>query len=1010
MVSLLALTSSTLIASAVILTNLTLNTVIEGKVKDLNYHLIIFVYGGYDVYSRGGLINSLNKIYAENFLIDSFIIIPVELVSTSNTDVKVNGLSIEIANICLLHIPILNDTLVYSTHRSLMNFGKYTSIKEPFINLTIGNRTYGPFLFVKKLDDVTRSLSNTYRKYVGSEVDFIQDQYNPLTIVFNTIYIKTPYRNESIFVLTGSSELYLRIAETLEAIGAKPISIPLTDVYYENYVAKRTEVNTPGRIVFSIINLNPKRVAEGFGADYSFSKVYGLIKYVNNAVHPFRVGVLDDRVLIELINVRRGDYQFRNSVGIAVIPVLFISFIMFVKIPSILLSLCRREIALLKVRGVSSKILYRSFILNMIIWIIIGSSFSILLAPLVVSFINYGSIPIVQYAKLLNIILNPHYIAVSIAITLALSIGSFIKSYIEIQSIESQEFFKPYFTTKAFIGGEKVSGLYVILLVFSIYVVVRMLILNPYRILVSYEESPLASFISVILLILEPITLLFGSVILVYTIVKTLTIFPGLTGRIVSLISKLFTRKYSPLITRLLYLKYVYVALALIVGNFSLSLLASGVMSLDLTNDLYTRVGYAMHGDLGYILIKPIVVKNVERIYSELDRIDVILSGKGFRYSLGFIFLGFVDQGWLTNCFNVIPITEKNISIHICKAVWIEIANKKIPISYVVFVDDNVNDVAKVIDELSYVSSMKRSLDELSSGGKAIYIFNRRCEEELRRSIYDYNEPYIGVAKLNVAGVKSLDINVIDSARNIPFINALVDAGARFIPHFVTTLEYSGLSTLPVVAPYERGLIMNLKDLHAFEGYGLFGYIFILVPKNAYVEVEGYDRYPVSRTERFIEDTLGLMNLSHKFTLIMGLCMLTSCIIVASALSYIIVTENMKIFVVMSGRGVSVKDIYVATVAEVVSITLLYLIPGVIAGLIIGYGLSLVTTQSFELTQVVPIYIDEAYGTTPRLIMSKTLALSLISSIAVSLSVAFMVIKLLWKKVLTQTLRIIGGF
>lgn len=1010
----LSLASASLLSSSLIIASYTINTVLAKEISRLPYHLIIYTYSTNQYRDSRELNMNLTNIISRSNLINNSVSILVETRIVKK--IVVGNTTINNSRVNLMLVPELNDTIIFP----------YGKIREKIISsnipkldlkvkVNIGNTSFETSIAYRE-EELKHYLNIAFIKAFDKPyIATYEGSVNPYIYVFDKLRMGIREDYNGLFVLTGSSEVFNSIINEV-GINDSIAKLTLDDIYYIGEQSYSSKVEIHGSTVLVILNLNAEELSRGYGATHTINKVFELLNYLENSVKPLELNLLDDWVIIKLINIKQGDQQFRLAIGITLLPIMFIVWIILSKTPEFLISVHKREIALLKIRGVSTKLVFKGFLQSVLIYTTIGTTIGLFISPILPSLILRKTIDFETYIRDFYLITDPFMLVLVFGLTYVLCIGHLINGLKEISRIEPLEFIRTSYSTTQF---ERLTTSFYVLIALTIYITLRYTILNPFKLLYSSQYSLVAQVISVILLVLEPVTTLFGPVIVVYTLSKLLTSYPQISYKLIEGVSKVFTKKYHGLIAKFSRTKLNYLALAMITSYFSLSLLFGSIIAIDLTKNIYERSGIAMHGGYDFILYKPISISNYTDLVREMENVSSMLSNSSVKYSSGLLILGYTPfKGENIEYHSSLAIQVEGKDIPLYKTIYLSVPGYNIPISYILFIDNNFITLSKVVEELSYTGKFGDSLNQLvETPFSSIYVFNTRGEAIVKKQ-YLNNKPYVGNAEIKFGSHTLINTQVLASARNIPLSTALVRAGLRGLPIFQTELPYSGLASFPISVPTERGLIMRYDDFktiisetrkHGYKG-SYFGYILVFC--KGYASITGsteFKSYYLDVIKTDIDKFVDTMCLSHKFTLFTSICLYVASQLVLSILAYAIVFENMRSNALMIGRGVSIEDVYKLCVFETLSLLIICLVPGIVAGFMIGYGLSRISMQIFELVEVTPIFIDEAFGVTTVFVIPLPAIIATLVAIIVPLTLALIITSTSWKKTLKESIKVLTG-
>ncbi len=1017
-----------LISSSFSLTNYYLLDLSRNALSGLNYHLILYIEGEkhpwntekqYNDLIRKDLVMEINYVYVEAYYINK-------------TYIEINNRIIDSkTRLLLIYIPDLRGNYLYSLRGIVRN--KIASIcgisfpakkSLPNIVLRIINKTYS-VSYISSSNTLYAILDNAYGissiEYSGLGKEYVNPYRDILTMFFigETRILKTSsHEGENLcplILLSGNKTLYRDISITLAYNNMSSAELIVNDIIYENNFYEITQKYIErGKVLLPIIYFDLEKLMIGFSLETTVMKIDNYIRDLKRDIGVSSVGIASSPIYIRLENMRGSEQIFRYSTIISILPSFLIIWLTASKTPPVIIAVSRKTIALLRIRGVSLRRIKYMFTLSLLLWLIPGGIAGFLVGPIISNILYRGEIDLANYILTLETLADPLTMVIVLSIAVLLMIGAVRTGFKSLERISPREFMKPTLLAETPLVERGLSKTTILLLILSAYYVLRILVINPYKIMAETQNPGILLVIaSIIMIVLEPIILLFGPVILIYGVAKLMISYPDKIGGLASRIASLFTRRYRALVARFIEIKPARIALTIVLSSFALSLLLGGLAGIDSIKSAYSITGSAVHGDIDYLIARPVLLPSGEsggEIFTNLSIIDKYVNG---TYAYGVILLG-VSGGNVRPVSRMVSISFNGTLYIVGKTFYTKIDDEKIPLGYILFLSKNFMDIVSVPSSLGIDNDFSKALrDVLEKGDRAIYVYNSVAEEETgyKYSVvipHGYIDTYIGD--------NHVDRYIVTcSSRNLPVVGGLQRLNG--IPIYHTSIRYSDIASIPLYAPYERGLITSLNELSFYtktlKNFGkntfLFGYFLVFV-KGEIIESsklirKGYMVIPLNDLRNSIDNVESYMSISLDFTVSMGVSLFLVTLVVLSLISYSIIYENLYSYTLMRGRGVSSREVYGLSIAEAFSIAILSILPGLFLGLFLGYGLPALSTQSLTTTR---LYIDNAYGVslltslTPRSIV----VVSIIFVLPIIIS--WIIVHLTYRRVVREALILIS--
>lgn len=1034
-VFLTGLAITTLLTSSLALTNYYLRDVSVFSLKGLNYHILLYIAGyekpwkleeKYSWIINQEIVSKTYSVYVELYSIPNNIVLKIGN-NPVNKPVKILG---------LLYIPGLNNTLLYSPQAFLED----NNIIICGCNITAGNSFYRDLLlqigdnkFLVKYPVhksphkiVLDELDQAYASLIGQLTISPGEQgVNPYVKIFDEIILQggvftyspgiTREKQCAIIVLTGDKNYYIELSNITRKYSMSPVNIRVKNILFEagHYFTEFKTIST-GQMLISIIWFAQDKLQLGVSISTAISAIDKYVKVLRSRVLGASTGIIDSPLYLRLTSMFGAEQLFRIATALTIIPAFLMIWITSSKVPPVIISITRKTIALLRIRGISIDRIKKAFTYTLLLWVLPGSLLGLLAGPFLSNILYHGTIDLESYLLILTTVSDPLTILIVIIVSLILMIGSIISSFKVIEKIKPIEFLRPSILGELPIVEKGVSKITILLLLLGIYYVLRTTIINPYTI---KPENIFMVFVQLILLILESIILLFGPIILIYSVAKLMISFPDKIGLIASKIASSIARKYHVLIARFIEVKPARIALTIVLSSFATSLLIGGFAGSDAMSNMINSIGTSVHGNTDYLIAKPIIIdqnKAIEYILGNVSSATPYIKGK---YVYSYLLIGVISPQAPSRTYEsvIISINRKEYSVY--KNIYIKTPEeiRYVPLGYVLFITGNYTSIVDVIDNIGFDKNFVNSIKEIEKRiDSAIYVFNPAIEDKY--GIPYAKTPYKGEADIYLSDKHVYTIKIIETAMNLPVI-----AGYRPLQGFDTyyaELTQTEIASIPIYAPMERGLIVSINNIEDYistlklfgHNTTFFGYVLI------YVRGEITERSTLVRNGYLIislkdirEEVINMdiyMTLSMDFTIAMGATLFLITLVIISLLSYSIVYENLYSYTLMRGRGISNKDVYLLSFAETFSISILSIMPGILLGIFLGYGLPALSSQTIGVTD---IYIDTAYGITLILSMSQRSYAVLATIILLPITISWIIVYLTYRKIVREALMLIGS-
>ncbi len=1014
LILLMGLAITSLILSALGISYLYIGDTANLLVSKLPYHMILFYGGKSDPWI---LENEVNKLFSRSE-ISGYINVYVESFRGSNHVLMINDTLVNVSSysISIIYYPGLHhnySVLMINPRNPLLR--NITRISG-FTRVVFSNKTIIYMYVTNSFSTVYDSLSRAYINILKSRGLYISGSTagleNPYILIYNSIVRERSYYSYdlSMILLTGDRGYFIKLSRRLSQIlvsntisiyGHKTVITPSgfssTSIYYGI---------RSGKLLLSIIFFNPKKVVSGLSIEASIGRIENIIGDLTGIDHGVISGVFDDRITYHLASYRMTEQLIRLSTIVALLPSLVIIWLSASKIPPTIVSTMRKIIALLRIRGVSITRIRNTVLYSIIIWVIAGGIIGVPLGPLLSLILYHGIGGVGEYYDLSSMLMDPLTIALAIGTELAIMLGSLSSTFRMLRSIEPSEFTKPTILTELpFISRGIGKGTW-ILLVLSIYYVIRVFnIVNPLRILATTNPNPLTIIAGVLMLMLEPIISFFGPVILIYTIAKLLIAYPDKLSSLISGIAGWISREYKVLVSRLVMIKPAHIALLIVLGTFSTGILLGGLVGVNSVNAMYTSTYYALTGGVDYVLYRPVTISSINQLIGYVRNASSLINGS---YTYALLVIG-TNKSSIMGFNRIIRWNTRTYIVYDT----LYLGNPVNTYTWILFIPDNYSSIVKIYDGLGYDSSTHRYFSIIHSVRDSAILVNNIAAVR-RGDATGVKNPYSGWGRLLLDNKYFSRINIVGTIRNIPGVKCFSTPSFLEYMFRERSVSYGANAEIELVYPTRPGLIMSMKMLGEYiesakqKGYGLVGFLFILVRGSVKASsIHGFDMDSLSSTRDSIDTIIKYMVMGFDNNIAMGLSLFIITLIIIAMVTYTIIYENLYTYTLMRGRGVSRDKVYRLCFAEVFSISLISILPGLFIGLFLGYGLQSMTMQYAYTAQ--PMSLTDVYGVSFTLMINTWFIIYSATIFLLPILLAMILVRKLYGRVEREAISLIGS-
>lgn len=836
--------------------------------------------------------------------------------------------------------------------------------------------------------------------------EYILVPTNPLPHLVREVIGSSKYErfgpSASVAIITGSREAFNRIHSFFrERYGYTTVLLSAVK-YGEN---ERNYVKTSiTNAVVCYARFDPAKVLYTYSIGASQRQ---LLEYVNQlAVWAMtRNYMLDTKEypLYEILSSLQGaEFMVRLSTITSLLPAFVIVWISASHIPPAVIATMRKEIALLRVRGVSVSRIKKQYLVSLLVEVIAGGLIGFFIGPLfAVILYQFTGISLAQlYSGLLDL---ASIIGVLLMIVI-LMYAAIRKSFNVITGIAPIEYTRPSIMAELPLVERGLKRSSVLLIILGAYYAARMLgVVNPYELLTRGAiDNPFLMIAVIIMFVLEPIMVFFGPVILIYAVAKTLIAYPEKLARMISWMGGWLVKEYRALLSRFIYIKPARISLSIIVSSFALSILLFGLLNSFGAEVMFRDLVATATGDVDYIAYRYVSVphgSNLEAIASHYySEISQYINGSAtyMFYYLGEypLIIGAYTASQVI--FNGTASLELGYPLYIGEYYKVDLF----------LVPANFTKTIKITDNLIVDGDKEAVFRALSSGDSTAALY-------VRGGYGGPEKPWIGVRERGRE--EHIEFDKVLVLRNLPAPLALYypvsrttgsyrTASISFAPGSgIPIRSYTGTAIVAHTSLYRR-IAENLE-----ENTTSYFLLILLVRGNINetgVSGEGFTvRSIVSERETML-NAGKYFKMSYDVNTATGISLFAISTILIALLSYTLVYENLFTYTVLRGRGVPSSIIYRLALSEALSISLFGTIPGVLIGLLLAYGAPrmALTSMTYESSM-----LFQAYGFTYGLYFHPFMIVYVIGIPLILVAVSWIMVRYMYRRVAHEALQVIGG-
>ncbi len=749
-------------------------------------------------------------------------------------------------------------------------------------------------------------------------------------------------------------------------------------------------------LVFVGYRYELKKVVLGYSIDASIKKISETVyKIGTQAIKKgYAIAIMDYSLIKALQQARFQEMFMRFSTIIGMVPSFIVIWIIASRLPPVVISVMRKIIALIRIRGISINSLKKAFAVSVITWSLVGLAIGIVIGPLYA--LALKRISLTESLKYIEGVIQDIYTLIGLGVIATIAIIlSIRKSFSVISKVAPREFTRPTILAELpMIEKGMGTGSWIILALGIYYVVKTAIGFSPMLYMVTHPpESPVLAVILIILAIIDPIVSFFGPILFIYGVAKLLVAYPNKMTKLVNALVTPFVGELKNLVSRLLEVKPARITVAIMMIGFAVGVLMQGVIGAYSTEQTMDTIRDVAYGTDYYVY-------------------------KGFNTTF---FLEHKDS----IVANITGLIEGDYSL--IYIVGVRVGNLYVGgqrINYIIFIDKN--SFTKLFKTPDALGVDARATDLLKSVGAGNAIFVTGTEG----SSIDKGS-YKVMYKKTIWGVNEeiCSVNIIGNMYNLPgslsfnSLSAAAKWGYAMISETTFTVMPGAYIPTPTIEPF---LVMSTDDLDTVvrkinstvrpgvtkeESFWPAGVAVVAATNHIGDEEKirsaGWRIYDATTKKRCVENAKEFFMLGIRQDVSAGLALYTTSLIAIAILAYSSIYENLYAFTLLRARGVKSSRVMKIALAEGLVISLLGVIPGIILGVVLGYN----AVRSFLYLSVLPELqnIDKIYGIS--FFVEPTLEM-LLPTIGIPLFIivlSLVISYITYKKVLREALVVLGS-
>jgi len=769
--------------------------------------------------------------------------------------------------------------------------------------------------------------------------------------------------------LRFNAEHYIRVAHTVAIV---PMKYDIKKLFYGYSIS--ASIRSVSELIY--------KLSRSFG-----DRGYGLV-------------VLNDYFLKAIEDIKYIEPFMRFTSIVTIVPGLIIIWVLASKTPPVVLSITRKIIALIRIRGIGIKRIKYSFLVALLLWssaglvigLFSGVVYAVLLKGKPIEYVpRYIGSSIDIYSVLILLVM--------VGIALLLSIR---KSFRVLKDIAPREFTRPtIFAELPLLEKGMGIGSWIALTLGIYYIAKTLMDFSPMMILQhSPPRETMVMIILIILAILDPFLLFLGPILFIYGVTKLLISYPDTLGKIIRAIVSPLVGELKNLVSNLIQVKPARLSLSIMMIGFAVGFLLMGLLGVGVTNNAFNTIKDVAYGTDYYV-------------YREFNSIDDFLG----NYSmLASEYSGYVGEHTVA------------VMVDLSRTYLYMDIDGHIRIDRIMFI--NGEEYTRIFHTPASISPYRDADRVLGSIGGGDVVVIAKPEYTV-----DFRGPckivYIGVG----AGGEFIEIdhvNIMSRLYSIPGIiayNALpshpymvegvraTTASSQTIPmpNIPTTIVY-GIDSLERVLRTLNNTIGAQKTVsypeHEWKTVSGNVKIYYIVATNKVYDEKAltekgwivFDARPLKGLVDNAKDVF-LIGINHEVT--SGLALYTTSMIAIAILAYSSIYENLYAFTLLRARGVGGRKVFRIALSESLVVSLLGIIPGLIIGLLLGYcsprAMFLMTTAPDLREAFIVFGADLTLSFTPEIVLPIVFVPGIVLILSLTISL------LTYRRVLREAIMVLGS-
>ncbi|MCS7127932.1 MAG: ABC transporter permease [Desulfurococcaceae archaeon] len=739
-------------------------------------------------------------------------------------------------------------------------------------------------------------------------------------------------------------------------------------------------------VLFIKLVYDVRRVITAYSIDASLNNVGSTLLRITDLLidEGCGVSIVKDYLGDNLANSKFMEFSSRFAAISSTFPTFIAIAVASSMAPSALLSLIRKDVALLRARGFSIKRVSIGLSASTASWIAVGFIGGYFLGPVIPSLTLLENS---QYWELLNLVLEPISItvlAVMMAALLLLSLRKVSKSIEEVQPIELSN---PTLMSQL-ITRTGMSWLDWFALALGTYFFVKVLVnFNIYE-YIGKGDMPLIIVILLILLIpIDSLASSFGTILFPYGVVKLITSYPRLLTEFVGSIIKPVSGELKHLVVNLVKSKVPRIVFTVFLLGFASSILVTGVVGHSIATTAFNGLIERAYGN-HYFYVNSV---NRRVLNGSLSIINLCNRALDFASEIDGAVVFIISA----------PLELVRI---------VDTVEASFPLKYLVIVDSSsYSKVFNVGELLEGIQRSKVMLVDRQAKERGIYVIR----SPLNRDINFTADLEKTVETL--PGLAALDAIVAGPQANYTMFPSLLPSSIAVMDVSSLELLSTKLSKLLQATTSTHMYITEETPIPSTTPHISQSYeetvLTVIVVSRKYVDAEGSwsIRTSGSLIPQINTILFGAVISSYTQSIISGSVLYASALAFTGVIVYASTYENLHTYALLRARGFKRSDSVKITIAESIALSLLGLIPGVALGVIVGLrtldimtisgGLGLLDLKTVLAAYRVSIGINWLFN---------VIAIST-TSIAIAVATCIMAAVTSYKRILREAIALLGA-